>query len=82
MNNIIGMKCPDCNVKYLVKDVRYDTDDECMFDTIVYRRRQCPVCGRIVYTMECEIEEDESFMKAWRRNSRINKKHIRRFTSE
>lgn len=52
------MVCPDCGGKLTVVDTVRDEDD-------VYRRRKCAVCGRLVYTLESEVEADAKYHSNW-----------------
>lgn len=52
------MICPSCNGKLGVVDMVRDTQD-------VYRRRKCKACGRLVYTLESEVEPDSVYRNNW-----------------
>lgn len=52
------MICPSCNGKLGVVDTVRD-------DQEVYRRRKCPECGQLVYTLEKEVERDAKFSANW-----------------
>lgn len=57
-----------CGSKMSVADV-VKTEDE------IYRKRVCKDCGKVIFTLEFEIEYDENVSRIWndnyRRNSRI-----------
>jgi transcriptional regulator NrdR family protein len=64
------MVCPDCSGKLTVVDTVRDEDD-------VYRRRKCTVCGRLVFTLESEVEPNAAYRSNWLNceyNSRRSKK--------
>ena len=44
------------------------------FDNEVYRQRRCKGCGHIFYTMECIIEDSESFKEEWEYYCKCKKK--------
>jgi transcriptional regulator NrdR family protein len=54
------MTCPNCNGKVRVVDnTSVDARNE------DYRKRKCTVCGHIFYTVEFEVECDESLKQDW-----------------
>lgn len=57
------MKCPECGGKTTVADSSR-SDDEVM------RKRKCLSCGRFTYTIEYEVENDETFHKQWAKHHR------------
>lgn len=58
------MKCPKCNSKTIVTDVRHPQSDENL------RRRKCTACERIFYTIEYEVEMTGEFIERWSRSDR------------
>ncbi len=56
------MKCPNCNGKSLVKDMR--TDEE---NNVTYRRRECQECGHIFFTSEMEDSKKLFYEADYRR---------------
>lgn len=63
------MICPYCNSKSTVCHETRSNDD----DNENYRKRKCHDCGRDFYTVEFVAEENESFVKAWRKAGRRSK---------
>ena len=64
------MVCPVCYSKLEVVDTVRDTDD-------IYRRRKCKACGKLVYTLESEVEPDAAYRNTWANlvyNSRTHNK--------
>lgn len=62
------MKCSLCNGTSVVKDCVYDTENNERL-----RQRQCNDCGKIFYTVEMVIDENQSLSKAWNKNYRKSK---------
>ena len=61
------MKCSICAGKVRVIDnVNKDSEN--------YRKRKCDGCGRIFYTIEFEVEQDDQFNKDWSMYHRKNNK--------
>lgn len=59
------MICPKCNAKVVVTDsVNNPATNE------TYRKRKCLTCGHIFYTVEYEMEYDETLSKEWNVNYR------------
>lgn len=52
------MNCPSCGGKLGVVDMKQDTQS-------VYRRRKCPECGQLIYTLESEVVRDAEFSANW-----------------
>lgn len=55
------MRCPKCRSKVAVVDSVNTPNGE------TYRKRRClnSYCGKIFYTMECEIEYEGKFKDEW-----------------
>lgn len=53
------MLCQKCGVKLRVIDCERNEEE-------VYRRRRCPSCSRISFTIEFEVEPDEKYRTAWK----------------
>lgn len=52
------MLCPACSNKLkVVETVRNDEE--------VYRRKRCTVCGKLVFTLESEVEPDSAYRNNW-----------------
>ena len=63
------MICPYCKSKSTVcHETRSNNDDN-----ENYRKRKCHDCGQDFYTVEFVAEENESFVKAWRKAGRKSK---------
>ena len=64
------MLCPACSNKLkVVETVRNDEE--------VYRRKRCTVCGKLVFTLESEVEPDSDYRNNWLicdHNNRIKSK--------
>lgn len=60
------MHCPKCeNLKTHIADTVYnEVDDE------FYRKRKCPRCKHIFYTVEFIVEENDEFRKQWNKHYR------------
>lgn len=54
------MTCPNCNGKVRVVDCT-DVDPR----NEIYRKRKCTVCGHIFYTVEFEVDYDDSLKQDW-----------------
>ena len=52
------MICTQCGSKLEVVDTVRDDDD-------VYRRRRCKACGKLVYTLESEVEPNAEYHSNW-----------------
>ena len=64
------MKCPKCGSKTTVIDIRHvDEDHE------DYRERMCVGCSYKFYTVEMEVERDDTFNRNWTKNCRGGKNH-------
>lgn len=62
------MICPYCKSKFTVcHETRSNDDNE------NYRKRKCHDCGQDFYAVEFVAEENESFIKAWRKAGRKSK---------
>ena len=53
------MRCPKCNGKTKVLDVRHPAFDETL------RSRICAACGHIFHTVEMEARSDNAFLSHW-----------------
>jgi transcriptional regulator NrdR family protein len=63
------MNCQKCGEKTLVKDCVHTNEEN-------YRRRMCGSCGRVFYTIEFEVEQNEEFVRQWNNNYRKNKRSV------
>lgn len=52
------MKCQECKKKMSVIET-------ITTGKVIYRKRMCPVCGKIIYTVE-SVDETKKFIKAYR----------------
>lgn len=59
------MTCPDCGGKTRTVDTAQTQNNE------TYRRKKCLECGRLIFTIEYEVEPDEQYRKDWN----MNRKH-------
>lgn len=57
----IVVKCPKCDSDTSVKGVRHDREEN-----EVFRERKCKKCGERFFTVEFQVEENESFKKIWK----------------
>jgi len=63
------MTCPRCNHKVVVADsVHNPATNE------TYRKRKCTTCGHVFYTIEFEVDCDDTFKDIWKRNYRISER--------
>lgn len=51
------MRCPKCDGKLRTMDTIPYSDNS------IYRRKKCLECGRLLYTMEFEVEQNGAFKK-------------------
>ena len=56
----IGMFCPDCGVKTFVSDSAPDKKNN-----ELYRERTCTRCGKVFFTTEFVVDEDNKFRELW-----------------
>lgn len=55
------MNCSECGGDTRVTDTNYnETANE------RYRRRKCKDCGRVIWTIEFEVEFDDRYQEQWR----------------
>ena len=67
------MKCPDCGGLLRGADILHIAENNENF-----RRRICTKCGKVVYTVEFEVEPDERFRKEWSTYASSRNKRYRR----
>lgn len=60
------MTCSECGGKLKAIDSVHTPEYE------MYRLRRCDGCGRIIYTVEYEIEDTEDVRKTWSKYHRAN----------
>ena len=56
--------CPYCGGEVRVKDTRHGEKDE------TYRRYVCLSCKTMIFTVEFQAEENDSFFRRWRKADR------------
>lgn len=62
------MVCPKCGGKIHVVDNVNTNENE------TYRQKECRKCGHIFYTVEFEVDNDNSLKNTWKNNHRRNYK--------
>jgi transcriptional regulator NrdR family protein len=55
-----GLFCPDCGVKSFVSDSAIDKENN-----ELYRERTCTRCGKVFFTTEFVVDEDDKFRELW-----------------
>lgn len=63
------MVCPECGGELRGIDSVYNTKEN-----EVLRRKRCTKCGRLVVTVEFEIERNEQFQRDWNEYKNRGKK--------
>lgn len=61
------MNCPKCSGEVRARDTIHTAENE------IYRKRKCISCGHVFYTLEFEVENNDSFQAEWRRILRTKK---------
>lgn len=64
--------CPYCGGEIKVKDTRHKGNEE------TYRRYSCVSCRAMIFSVEYQVEENESFFREWRNADRKTKKDERK----
>lgn len=62
------MNCSYCGGDTQVTDTNYNGNANER-----YRRRKCKACGRVIWTIEFEVDYDERYQEQWRSCDRHSK---------
>ena len=67
------MICPECGGKTRVLDTRFNDEHN-----EIYRRRTCPICNHIFFTMEFEADYTLAFAKSYTATFKNRDKRVRK----